>query len=50
MEDAGEALLSGMISSYSLALGYPPKVGPRHINRLALLVPFREASIYLESF
>lgn len=42
--------ISGMILPYSLAIGSPPMVGPRHINRLALLVPFRDASVYLESF
>jgi len=42
--------ISGMILSYSLALESPLMVGPKPINRLVLLVPFREASIYSERF
>lgn len=41
--------ISGMILSYSPVLESPLKVVSIHIDRLVLLVPFRGASIYLES-
>lgn len=48
-EDAGKALHLMQTLSYSPIQKSPLKVASRHMNRLVLLVPFRRASIYLES-